>query len=842
MRVMRRWLAIGEIRATAKSALGLGGGATEWWKPRASALRLSLSFLSQQRQPSASRNVRKASAQQSRHSAANRVRLHHQAQAICSDVERTTVREHSKPEEYRAYAPLPSSVVPTGLRVGSWFQRHERLAQLLGVIAVALGLTYLVWRVTATREGADPVFFWVLLAAEVMGFAAFVIMVIEAWHLASTPRLPPRRSTVDIVIATYDEDIDVVEPTIAGAVQIRGETVIHLCDDGRRPEMKALAERYGVRYVTRADNAHAKAGNINAVLPSLTGELLLILDADHVASPDILEALSGYFDDAQIALVQSAHSFRNHNSVMHVETGRHEQSLFFDVLLPGRNRLASVFWCGSAALIRTSALRDVGGIATQTSTEDFETSLLLQAAGYRLVYHNEHLVQGLAPDTLRAYAVQRARWAEGTLSAFHWRLRLPFDRALSAGQRTSYFGTLLYYLTPLQRLVYFVVLISVGWWGVIPVAVDGLAPVALWSVWMLVSMLAVTALHRGASSVGDGMRYQQLSFEAHLRATPRLFLNRAMRFAVTPKNEVDRGGWVAVASLRLPLLMAGVLAATLLARALDGLSLSQTGMALLAPLPAGALFVICVFAMIEITMSVRLARRAFRRQQLRRLWRFPVSLSAQLAGETVACVDLHQRGAAIVVPVGVVELATSLPLSIAVSRVAGGSGVAHGTFTITSRQFVGRSGVMQRVGGSIEWSDETSRALVIEHCYITEPFRARQRAWVRSAPRVAVSLPAWLDGSDSTCVDVSLGGAAFVTTDSRLRLDATVPLELRAADGESVTGMVRVKSIVALETGGYRVGGSVTWNEMSWLAHYGAFVLAPRQSRRVHGVSERAAA
>ncbi|MBR23033.1 MAG: hypothetical protein CMF57_11440 [Leifsonia sp.] len=735
-------------------------------------------------------------------------------------------REASTP-----YAPVPASVMRTRLQIGSWFQNHERLAQTVGVVALTLGASYLLWRIVATRDGADPVMFGALFLAEVMGFAAFAIMVAEAWRLSPTPRPPLLDTTVDLLIATYDEDVDILEPTIVGALAVRGRTTVILCDDGRRPAVRALAESYGIRYVTRDDNAHAKAGNINAALPSLTGELLLILDADHVPSPDILEVMTGYFANERIALVQSAHSFRNHNSVMHTETGRHEQSLFFDVLLPGRNRLSSVFWCGSAALIRTAALREIGGVATQTSTEDFETSLLLQARGYDLVYHNEHLIQGLAPDTMRSYAIQRARWAEGTLSAFHWRHRLPFQRGLSLGQRTSYLGALLHYLTPAQRLVYLAIIVAVGWFGLVPLTISSEALVLVWCSWMLLSALAVTALHRGVSGVGDGLRFQLMSFESHLSAIQRLISLRSARFAVTPKNQTDAGGWHAVAALRVPITIAVVLSATVAVRGADALLELITGAGFLPPISATAFAIITVFALIDVVATLALARRLYRRRMLRRLWRFPVSLPSRLGTHAAVCVDLHQRGAAFLVPSHVIEWIDHAPVSFTTSGLDGRARRVRGTLHITSRRAVGASGAMQRVGGRVEWESDASRTAVVEHCYVAEPFRARQRVWSRSAPRVSVALEARLAGHDSLCIDVSLGGAALVTSLTRVELGDRLPLDVRDS-GDGATGVLLVRSVADLPTGGLRVSGEVVWDETSWLAAYGALVLAPRRQPR----------
>lgn len=41
---------------------------------------------------------------------------------------------------------------------------------------------------------------------------------------------------------------------------------IHICDDGIRQKLKELCDKYDTNYITRNDNAGAKAGNINNAL------------------------------------------------------------------------------------------------------------------------------------------------------------------------------------------------------------------------------------------------------------------------------------------------------------------------------------------------------------------------------------------------------------------------------------------------------------------------------------------------------------------------------------------------------------------------------------------------
>ena len=106
-------------------------------------------------------------------------------------------------------------------------------------------------------------------------------------------------------MCTYDEGPDVLEATLLGCAGITYPHVTWVLDDGRRDFVRALAEATGARYLTRPDNRHAKAGNINHALGVVDAELLLVLDADHVPQPDILHATVGYFDDPLVAVVQT---------------------------------------------------------------------------------------------------------------------------------------------------------------------------------------------------------------------------------------------------------------------------------------------------------------------------------------------------------------------------------------------------------------------------------------------------------------------------------------------------------------------------------------------------------
>lgn len=738
------------------------------------------------------------------------------------------------------FAPVPVSIRPTDLRLGSWFQSRPMAVKIAATFGLLAGFIYLSWRLFFTSVGIEPLIFWPLYLAELFGFATFLMLVYEAWDTPATPRPPTLKLNTDIVIATFNEDVDIVEPTIVGATKVRGQTRIWLCDDGNRPEMEVLAKRYGIEYQTRPDNSNAKAGNVNAVLPKLEGELVLILDADHVPSPDILEALSGYFAKEEVALVQSAHSFRNHNSVMHEETGRHEQSLFFDVLLPGRNRHESVFWCGSAALIRLSALREVGGVATKTSTEDFETSLLLQIRGYKIKYHNEHLIQGLAPDNLPAYVTQRARWAQGTLSAFRPGYALPLSRKLKLRQKISYLGAFLYYITPLQRIVYTSYVVMVGLFGIVPVAQADLRYVLIWVSYVLLTFFAVVALERGSTQPFEGVRNTFLSLEAFIRAMPILFTKNTPGFKVTPKNEVDLGGWQAMVYIRLPLAIILINLIVLLVRWSDYLLIAITGEGFMPVLPIYASLAMTFFSLVEIIVIGLLAKRLFDRRQLRKLWRFPVRLDALLNGVPVTVVDLHQRGLAVYAPKELMATSGSLEITLFLNDLYGNSVTATGQFTPRNARSLVPNPSTMRIGGLVTWSSDQCLTNVIEHCYVVAPYRAKNRFWARRSPRIGVQLVAEVDQRPAQTIDLSVGGVAFqVSAPSGFEVGSTLPVAIWI-DDQRIGGRLLVRDSREIRPNLHRVGGEVEWESTGWISNFLTIEhRAQKNQASLHGVIRR---
>jgi cellulose synthase (UDP-forming) len=599
-------------------------------------------------------------------------------------------------------------------RAGRFFERHPRLLRGLAVAALAWGLGYLVWRVGWSGEGANPVAFAMLLATEVYGLYALAILTWFSWSRPEMrrPATTPGRK-VDVYVCTYDEPVEVVMATLAGCRSLAYPHTTYLLDDGRRPQMRKLAKLAGARYLTRSDNAHAKAGNLNAALPRTDGDLVFILDADHVPMPDALDALVGYFDDPRMAVVQTPHDFFNHDSVQHYVVGRHEQSLFYRVICPGKDRHGAAYWCGSAALIDRRALLAIGGVATETIAEDFHTTIRLLRHGWHSRYHDEVLVQGLAPHDLDGYLLQRDRWARGNLAVFTLPESPLRAKTLSPLQRLSFLASLLAYLAPPMRLLLLLTLGLVLWTGELPMKIGILALAALWVPYLSLNLGAGAALARGYMRIPESAHYELLTMEIYTRALRCAVVPGKTAFKVTPKQGRDGGGPQAVRKLHLVLFCTVLIAVGTAMRLLDLL-----GVGPLPDLPGIAAMIVPLLGLFELRRLLATVLAVGRRRQRRLVYRFEGDAEADLytpaAHTSARLVDASAAG---------LGLVASAPLEIGsqpavLLQLTDTAGKPHEVAAqVEVRSCREREGSFL-IGATITAIDPDARLRLMEWCYV----------------------------------------------------------------------------------------------------------------------------
>ena len=413
-----------------------------------------------------------------------------------------------------------------------WRQVRRRLLCLLPV-NVAFSLWYFTWLLDPARIG-NPVLYGLLMVAELFN----LVQAVGFWWTASKAKEPRQypesigRVPVDVLIPVYNEELEVVEATVAAACRLaHADVTVVVCDDGDRDELAAMASRHGARYIRRFDHSGAKAGNLNHALRHTTSPFVAVFDCDHVPSPSFLLATMGHFRDRDVALVQTPQHYANASSNPIASAAWSQQALFFGIIARGKDAMGSMFCCGTNVVFRRSALDAVGGIPEDSVTEDFELSVRLRERGWRTAYVPAVLASGLGPEDMASYVSQQHRWARGCLSAIPavLRSRLPWR------QRTQFLLSSMFFLTGWTYLIYMmlpVVRILGGEQALSGATanqfLDHFAP------YFCFSMLTVAVAGRGSYSF-SAFALMEATFWVHISASIRALLRRRSRFVVTPK-------------------------------------------------------------------------------------------------------------------------------------------------------------------------------------------------------------------------------------------------------------------------------------------------------------------
>ena len=336
-------------------------------------------------------------------------------------------------------------------------------------LSLTASLRYIYWRLTETLgfdDWVDMAFGYGLVLAEIYALVVLVFGYLQtAWPLRRQPVLlkspPSDWPVVDVFIPSYNEALDIVKLTIFAAQAMdwpKDKLRVHVLDDGRREDFREFCEQINVNYITRDNNRHAKAGNLNEALKVTSGEFVAFFDADHVPTRSFLQVSIGWFlKDPKLAMLQTPHFFFSPDPFeKNLDTFRsvpNEGELFYGLVQDGNDLWNATFFCGSCAVIRRKPLMEVGGVAVETVTEDAHTALKLNRAGYNTAYLAIPQAAGLATESLSSHISQRIRWARGMAQIFRTDNPL-FGKGLNLGQRLCYLNAMLHFFYGLPRLVF----------------------------------------------------------------------------------------------------------------------------------------------------------------------------------------------------------------------------------------------------------------------------------------------------------------------------------------------------------------------------------------------------
>lgn len=317
--------------------------------------------------------------------------------------------------------------------------RKQRIAGQFFSITVAVAATYYIsWCFFNVQWD-----YWYVaipfLITEIIFILLFLLWVnilwVKRYHRPDGPLLEKKNFSVDIFISTCREPVEIIKNTIAAAVAIDYDNKkIFVLDDGDDDKVKSICKDYNVSYVRRTSHEDRKAGNLNHALKQTGGELILVIDADQVVKPEIINRIIGYFTLSKIAFVQTKQAYKTPKG----DPWSNSDTLFYSAMMPGKDFDNSAFSCGTGIIYRRTALDSVGGFSTWNLVEDLHTSMLLHSKGWRTVYHNQSYTEGTTPTEIISYSKQRWQWAVDSLRIFFWDNPL-FKKGLSFYQRFQYF-------------------------------------------------------------------------------------------------------------------------------------------------------------------------------------------------------------------------------------------------------------------------------------------------------------------------------------------------------------------------------------------------------------------
>jgi len=413
---------------------------------------------------------------------------------------------------------------------------HRLRVRLLTALAAPLALFYFAWLLAPGRAG-HPVLYAALVVAELFNLAQAA----GFWGTCARERSRrpcaatglSERPAVDVLVPVYDEPVDVVEPTIAAARELRGARVtVWLLDDGARAEMRALAARRGARYVARRERSGAKAGNINNALRRSHAPYVVVLDCDHVPAPDMLEATLGHLAAEDVAFVQTPQYYANASANPLAGAAWSQQALFFGAIARGKDGHDAMFCCGTNVVFRRAALDDAGGFPEGSLTEDFELSVRLHERGWRSAYVPRVLARGLGPEDMASYVGQQHRWARGCLSSIAAVLRADMPLRL----RLQYLLSCSYFLTGWTILVYMSFPVIRITTGAQPLAASGADQFLMHFAPYFALALYMVALMGSGAYTFRAFALQAASFWIHVHASIAVLARRPGSFKVTPKR------------------------------------------------------------------------------------------------------------------------------------------------------------------------------------------------------------------------------------------------------------------------------------------------------------------
>lgn len=356
---------------------------------------------------------------------------------------------------------------------------------------------------------------------------------------------------IDVLIATYNESTKLLEKTITACKNMKypakNKIHIYLCDDGNRLEMKELAKKLEINYLTRTSNRNSKAGNYNHALPHLHSPYIATFDADMCPTENFLMVTVPYFlkSKEKMGFVQLPQSFENPDIYQYRFNLENqipfEQEYFYHNLQIAKNSINAPVYCGTNTLISREALDATNGFATGTISEDIATGMLIQAKGYKCLALNNIEAYGTSVNDYEGFVKQRSRWARGCVQMLK-KYKILKIKGLSLRQKLEYLTCVSYWFFGFRRLVYLITPLLFSILGIIIIDCDFKTFLLMWLPQYILKRFVLDKLEGNKRSSTWTKIYETILAPSLGTSVVKEYLGaQNTKFEVTPKQELKGG-------------------------------------------------------------------------------------------------------------------------------------------------------------------------------------------------------------------------------------------------------------------------------------------------------------
>lgn len=441
-------------------------------------------------------------------------------------------------------------------KVSKQLKKNEKIWKIIiYTLAIILTICYIVYRIFFTlpiNNGWIHIMFAIIVLGleivEAFDFGIYYFNVL--CHSKKSMKVPKIKKKdypeVDVFIATINESKDLLEGTIKACINMKypqkDKIHIYVCDDGKRKDIKNLAKKYKVNYITRDDNEGAKAGNYNNALKNSSSPYIATFDADMRPTPNfLLKTIPFFIEYDKIGFVQLPQSFDNPD-IFQLRFGLtdkipFEQDYFYHAIQIAKNSTNSTIYCGTNAVLSRDALDDIGGFALNTITEDIATGMLIESKDYQGLALSDVEAYGTAVDDLSAYAKQRSRWGRGCIQILK-NYNILGNKGLSIRQKLDYMTSIGYWFFGLKRILYLIIPLLFSLFGFIIIEGNIMLFIGIFFPTYLIKRFALDLLEDNRRSSTWNKIYELIIAPVMAKEVLKeLFGFGSTKFEVTPKGK-----------------------------------------------------------------------------------------------------------------------------------------------------------------------------------------------------------------------------------------------------------------------------------------------------------------